>query len=328
MSNRMKWSQRAAPAHRGRSRSHSLLRGCHATFGITVLVICATCALVGTGQAADKPDASAIRDSAKAYVEAFDAGDAKAVAAMFTEDASLVDESGQPIKGREAIEKAYREHFRRNPGIRVNVEVTSIDFPADTVAVEDGITSSVTKLGVWSGPTRYTAVHVLSDGKWPMSNVHELPVPEVADENPLADLQWLVGKWRNKTDKTTIRTEIKWLTGGRFLQRDFKVDEDGVTTRSGVQIIGWNGQAGQICSWTFDFTGGHGMGRWTPTPDGYRIDSVGMFADGMPFSSTDFLIRVPGEDNVLGWRSVNRKAGATALPDMPELVLDRLQEKK
>ena len=71
-----------------------------------------------------------------------------------------------------------------------------------------------------------------------------------------------------------------------------------------------------------------GTGFWVPTPDGWAIDSVGCLADGTPTSSLDFVIRIPGNNTVLGYRSVNRKAGNTRLPDLPEVVLDRVAAKK
>ena len=57
-----------------------------------------------------------------------------------------------------------------------------------------------------------------------------------------------------------------------------------------------------------------------------RIDSTGVTADGTPTSSKEILIRVPGEDNVLGWR-FDRKIGETPLPATREVVLDRVPEK-
>ena len=53
-----------------------------------------------------------------------------------------------------------------------------------------------------------------------------------------------------------------------------------------------------------------------------------MLPDGTPTASRDLLIRVPGEDDVLGWRSMARSAGGASLPDTPEVVLDRIAEKK
>ena len=46
------------------------------------------------------------------YDEAFNNGDAAAVAALFTEDAVLVTDTG-PIYGREAIEKYHADQFKQ-----------------------------------------------------------------------------------------------------------------------------------------------------------------------------------------------------------------------
>jgi hypothetical protein len=97
---------------------------------------------------------------------------------------------------------------------------------------------------------------------------------------------------------------------------------------SGTQVVGWDPQSRAIVSWTFDSSGGHGTGRWTARPEGWRIESAGVTSDGVPTTSTDFLIRVPGEDNVFGWRSSDRKLGETKLPDAAEVVFDRVPEKR
>ena len=44
-----------------------------------------------------------------------------------------------------------------------------------------------------------------------------------------------------------------------------------------------------------------------------------MLADGTPTSSLNYLTRVPGEDDVVGFRSANRKVGDTQLPDLREV---------
>ena len=55
------------------------------------------------GRAADE---SAIRASAKEFSAAFAHGDAEAIAAMWTENGTLSDESGRLFKGRKAIASA------------------------------------------------------------------------------------------------------------------------------------------------------------------------------------------------------------------------------
>src|SRR5262249_10117642 len=57
-------------------------------------------------------DREAIRKSAYDFVQAFEKGDAKAIAALWTEQGEYHDESGEMLHGRAAIEKAYAEHFK------------------------------------------------------------------------------------------------------------------------------------------------------------------------------------------------------------------------
>jgi hypothetical protein len=169
---------------------------------------------------------------------------------------------------------------------------------------------------------------VLVDGKWLMASVRETGIELPSNYGRLQDFEWLIGKWETKSEAATVHTTVRWMANKSFLQREYTVRNGGVTESSGIQIIGWDGQAGQVRSWSFDSSGGHGTGLWTPTPQGWRIESKGMLADGTPTASQDFLICVPGADNVLGWRSVNRKVGDKPLPDLREVVLDRLPEKQ
>ena len=59
---------------------------------------------------------SEIRATAVAFVQAFNRGDAQAVAALWTADGSAADDSGTIYKGRPAIEAQYAELFKQHPG--------------------------------------------------------------------------------------------------------------------------------------------------------------------------------------------------------------------
>ena len=64
----------------------------------------------------ESPAESAIRAAEKAFVQAFNRGDAKAVAALWTIDGSLVTGQGRVLKGRQAIEDEYAAFFKDHPG--------------------------------------------------------------------------------------------------------------------------------------------------------------------------------------------------------------------
>jgi len=285
----------------------------------------------GPAKDADKSaraaDEAAIRASAAQFVKAFKKGDAKAIASLWTENGTLADEQGQMFKGRAAIEAEYAAFFKDHPGVRMDVAIQSIEFPAPTMAVEDGIARVVAKEGDPPVASRYTAIHLLQDGKWLMATVRESSIDLPSNYSHLRELDWLVGTWDSTGDGPTVHTKIRWIANRSFLEREYSVRENGVVVSSGTQIIGWDPQAEQIRSWTFDSSGGHGTGLWTGSPDGWRIETTGMLADGTPTSSRDLLIRVPDEDDVLGWRSTDRTVGTTELPDTGEVVLDRVQQK-
>jgi len=273
-------------------------------------------------------DDAAIRATADAFVKAFNRGDAKAVAALWTTSGTMADDRGQILKGRKAIEDEYAALFKAHPGVQMQVAVQSIDFPAPGTAVEDGIATVAPLRGAPPTASRYSAVHVLQDGKWLMASVRETQIDHPSHYARLQGLEWLVGKWEIKTGDTAARNDIRWIANKSFLQREYTVRRGGIVASSGTQIIGWDPQSGKIKSWSFDSAGGHGSGLWTATPDGWQIDSAGFLADGTPTASRDFVIRVAGEDNVFGWRSVGRKVGLESLPDTAEVVLDRVPEKK
>lgn len=276
---------------------------------------------------APSPD-TAIRATADAFVKAFDRGDARAVAALWTEDGTMADDRGEIFKGRKAIEDQYAKFFKAYPGAKMEITVKSVDFPTPSMAVEDGTAQVIDHPAAPPVASRYTAVHVLENGKWLMATVRETAIPLASNAGRLQDLAWLIGTWESKSEGTAVRATFRWIANKSFIERDFTVRQEGVQTASGVQIIGWDPQAGRVRSWSFDATGGYGSGLWTPTLDGLHGESTGVLADGTPTSSQELLIRAPGENDVFGWRSFDRSVDDVALPDTTEAVFDRVPEKQ
>ncbi len=271
---------------------------------------------------AASPEAE-VRATAIAFVKAFNQGDAKAVAALWIPQGSAAEADGTIYKGRAAIEQQYAALFKQHSDARISVAIKSIEFPTPTTAIEDGISQVDAQHAGPAQVARYTAVHVKVDAKWLLASVRETNVELPSSFAKIESLGWLVGTWTAQHDGTKVRTTVRWIANNSFLERQYTVSTDGIVTSSGRQIIGWDPKIGKIRSWSFDATGGYGSGVWTATPEGWQIEQSGVLADGTPTSSRDTWVRIPGEDNVLGWRSVARFAGETRLPDMPEVVLDR-----
>ena len=277
---------------------------------------------------AGNPAEAAIRASGEAFVKAFADGDAKAVAALWTENGTLVDDRGVVFKGRKAIEDEYTAFFKAYPKATMQLTIKGIEFPTPTTAIEDGTAQVVAQQSTPPVTSRYTAVHVQEGGRWLMASVRESAVPLPNDSSRLQDFAWLIGDWKAQREGTTLNTSLRWIANKAFIQSDYTVRMGNEVAASGMQIVGWDAQAGRVRSWSFDASGGHGTSLWSPAPDGWSIQSIGTLPDGTATTSSDFLIRVPGENNVFGWRSTERTAGQVALPDLPEVVLDRVPEKK
>ena len=218
--------------------------------------------------------------------------------------------------------------FKQYPGLKIEVAVKSIEFPTPTIAIEDGTTQVVSEKAVLPLTASYTAVHTLENGKWLMASVRESSAEPVSSFEHFQQLQWLVGQWHAKVDDATFDTNFRWIANKSFLQRDYETCRGDEVVATGTQIIGWNPKTEQIQSWSFDSSGGHGVGYWQTLPGGWRIQSVGVRADGTATSSIDCLIRVANENDVFGWRSVDRRAGNVELPYTPEIVFDRLSSER
>src|SRR5262249_15950806 len=75
------------------------------------------------GQAAqgDAQQASALIKNAQSFVEAFEKGDAKAVAAFWAENGDYVDLTGRRLQRRPAIEDAFKYFFADNKGLKLRI---------------------------------------------------------------------------------------------------------------------------------------------------------------------------------------------------------------
>ena len=111
-------------------------------------------------------DTETIRTNAREFAAAFNKGDAKAVAAQWTEQGECTDADGTLIRGRANIEQAFAEFFKANPQAKLQVLVKAVRFPAPDVAVEEGVLRQTNSAKELPSTTMYTATHVRSGGKW------------------------------------------------------------------------------------------------------------------------------------------------------------------
>lgn len=272
-----------------------------------------------------KPGAEekAVRQTAAAYARAFNAGDARAIAALWTVDGELLDEEGREFRGRKTIEKEYAALFAANKGLSAEVAVESVRFPARDVAMENGIVWVRDGEGTTVSAARYLAVHVRQQGKWLIASVRETPHVPASNHEHLKDLAWLVGDWQAKGDGKVIRFHCVWEGNKNFLGRTFVVEEKGKKSKTGRQIIGWDSVAGQVRSWTFDDEGGFGSEMWTRDGDRWVGEATGVTRTGRETRAVNIITRL--DDNSFTWQSVRRGVNGSTLPDTARITVERVR---
>ena len=116
-------------------------------------------------QAADE---AAIRKAVESYVAAFNQGDAKALAAMWSPEAVYTNPlSGEQVVGREAIEKQFAAIFADAKGAKLEAKTDSIQFISPNVAVEQGTAKVIPPEQARRNPnTRPSTSSVTASGCW------------------------------------------------------------------------------------------------------------------------------------------------------------------
>lgn len=277
-------------------------------------------------QAAEKKpevsaDETAIRAAVQSYVEAYNRGDAKAVAVHWGELAEWISPSGQRFRGRAAVEKEMGALFAANKGVRIEVTRPSIRFVSADVAVEEG-TVRVIRPSQPPSEATYLAVHVKKGGQWKLDSVRETEVPDAPPaSSALQDLAWLVGEWGDDSREASAGATVTWRKNKSFLSYEFKVQAPGMEDLEGTQIIGWDPAAGTIRSWMFDSDGGFGEGTWTRKDKSWIVKFSQVLPDGRKASATNVYTLV--DANTITWKSIGRQVDGEYLPNIDEVKMIR-----
>jgi uncharacterized protein (TIGR02246 family) len=263
-----------------------------------------------------------IRAGSQKFVAAFNKGDAKAIAALWTEEGDYIDEAGHVYAGRAAIEKGYADFFQEHPGHKLHLAIDSLKLLSPDAAIEDG---RATLEPAPPGPpttSKYTAVHVKVAGRWLMSTGRDTRVETPSAYRNVQDLEWMIGSWSAEGHGAATDVTCKWVANKSFVERSYRVTgPSGQVISSGMQIIGWNPQLEKFQSWTFASDGGHALGTWTPRDKGWAVVSEGMLPDGTPMNAVTLLTHL--DENTIAWQSVDRTAAGMAMPDTDEIILKR-----
>jgi uncharacterized protein (TIGR02246 family) len=271
---------------------------------------------------ADRPeDRAAILAAAEAFTRAYNAGDVKSLAAMFTEDAEIIDDEGRRIRGRSECEAAYAGLFQARPGATVEISRESLRFLGPDVATEEGRTR--VKRGGAAPETlrRYTVLYVKQGGRWQYSTVREEHLQEITPHERLKELEWLVGQWVDEGSEATVQATCRWTDDKNYLVRDFVVHAHGRPVTTVNERIGWDPLTKQVKSWFFDSDGGYGTEYWVRHGDEWIIKSTGVLPDGKTASATNILTRL--SPTQARWHSTARTVGDQSIPEEIEALMVR-----
>lgn len=273
-------------------------------------------------QAADSrtEDGKAVRAAMEAFVKAFDARDAKALAAVWTQLGEYQSDNGAVVQGRETLEKAFGEFFARTPEVKAHVSPESLRFLSNDVALEEGTVRIQRGVTAPITAARYHALFAREDGAWRLAQLHEM---QDDSQPPIEDLAWLIGEWKT-TDAggAEIHTKYSWDAHKRFIHVQFTIKEKELSL-SGSQVIGVDPATGALHTWTFEADGGIGEAEWSRDGDHWALDVAGTLADGRSLVETNILRRLDAD--TFTWQSVHRWLDEAEIPDLAPVKVTRIK---
>ncbi len=208
-------------------------------------------------------DESAIRKVMETYVEAYNRGDAAAMASHWSKKGEYVTPSGERFKGPDKIRPALETYFAANKGIQVKVAVIDVRAEPPDQVVEKGV-AVFENPGDEKEEVLYAATLVKEDQTWKILSLEEqesaVPLASIAR---VGQLEWLIGSWVDKDESDSVETTFQWADSYAFITGSFRVTVGGRLDVEGTQVIGWDPEKKCIRSWIFDSKGGFGEGDWS-----------------------------------------------------------------
>lgn len=273
----------------------------------------------GAGATDHAEERAAIEKTLGAYMQAYASGNGKAVAAHFTTDAEYVDEEGNVVRGRAALEAQLAANFSENPGEKLELKIDSLRIVGPGIALVDGksiITVAEKDAAGGKVPAAkndFTAVYVKTEGAWLVASVrdHKSKASSSRREQ-LKQFDWLLGEWIHEGDGSVIHFSCKPIDDGNFLLREFTFKIAGRDAMKGSQRIGWDPVAGRFESWTFDSEGSSAYGTWHRDGESWVLKSSGQSGDGKTASVTSVF--TPVSPHIIAWQNLEYVLDGEQLP--------------
>jgi len=274
------------------------------------------------------PEILGLQKAAENFVSAYNTRDAKAIAALFTEEGEIVNLTGSRItSGRTDIQALYEGVFSGTP-LKIAIEVDSIRIVSSNLAIEDGV-YHLTPADEENAPARsttYTAVLAKTDSdEWRIASTRSLK--DVSDgAGHLAGLaQALNGEWTFRSaEGVRLDLAFGWdPTGKHLIGEMLTTTADGEPQEGSIRIA-WDASKQQILSWMFDAKGGFTHGVWTPNDHGWLVRSEGTTGDGESLAASQQL--TADGPNTLLWSASQRVVDGQSLPDQTLRIVRQAPE--
>jgi uncharacterized protein (TIGR02246 family) len=266
---------------------------------------------------------SPAKERREQFIAAFNKGDARAVAAFWTEDATYVDQVGQEYSGRPEIEKLYAKVFAARKGAKLAIHVTGSKMVTPEVMLNDGVTEVMPTDGGPATTARFAAVLVKRDGDWYLQSVRDSVVTPPSNATHLDDLEWLIGEWAGESDKgESGNASFSWAENQNFIVSEFNTTLNGLPVYGGTQWIGWDAIDKQIRSWSFYSGGGFGEAVWTKDGNKWSVKTTARTADGRKASATNIVTK--SDDDHLTWQMTRLTVDGKTMPDALPVKMKRI----
>lgn len=281
--------------------------------------IAASVILSSPAPAQDLSSEAAIKTAAantESYTQAFNKGDAKALAALYAEDAEYSSDAGTQLSGRAAIQKGLGDFFIKNPGATLAVELKSARFLTPDVLVEKGLATIGDEL------TSYACSYVKKGEAWLITELNETTLaPADAAAVALRELEWLIGDWKDVGQGPSVTANVAWTKKNHFIRRSITVTRDGEDSVDATEVIGYDPVISGLRSWIFDSEGGFGEGTWRREGNKWLVSFTATSPDGS-LSTAQHIFTVV-DSNKYTWESVNREVDGEVLPNIDKVEVIR-----
>lgn len=269
------------------------------------------------------PDEAAVHKAMEEFVNAFNAADAKRLAATLTATAEYIDDESNRMVGANVIAEMLGKFFAANKGAAMQITPEGARTIAPGVVAEDG-ESVITVPDKNSQSTRkFTAIFAKVDGQWKLASIREFPEDAVviSAEERLNDLAWFVGEWLDEGRDSLVSNNVRLAADKSHLIREFSVKKDGEELVKGMQWIGVDPLTGTLKGWSFDSAGGRSETTWTKNGAEWLVRMTGITSDGDESGAT-FLFKPVTKDRI-ELKVMHKVVGGEVEPDSSTVLVRR-----